>query len=282
MDCTPAPAAQQLTLTLDLPGTEPDQPAGPAALHDYDVVLVNSSAGKDSQAMLTHLVALAARENYPLDRFVVVHCDLGRVEWPGTRQLAHDQASFYGLRFEVVRRDLGDLLTQIEQRGKFPSSAARYCTSDHKTSQVLKLMTRLTAEHAHLARPVRILNCLGIRAEESPARAKKPPFAPDKASNSKRHVDRWYPIFDWATDQVWDTIRASGVPHHPIYDAGMTRASCCFCVLASKPDLLRAVHLAPDLAATYAHVETAIGHDFKHGLPMRDLIAQARPHEQAA
>lgn len=45
-------------------------------LRSYDVLLVNSSGGKDSQAMLDHVVRLA-REAGVADRIVVVHCDLG-------------------------------------------------------------------------------------------------------------------------------------------------------------------------------------------------------------
>lgn len=248
------------------------------SLAEYDVILVNSSAGKDSQAMLTHLVGLADAQHVDRSRLVVVHADLGRVEWEGTRELAAEQAAHYGLRFEVVSRTKGDLLEQIEQRGMFPSSTARYCTSDQKTAQVAKLLTRLAAEHreaGHTA-PVRILNCLGIRAQESPARAKKQPFGPDTtATNGRRIVDRWLPIFDWSAERVWDTIRASGVRYHPAYDAGMPRLSCVFCVLAGERELVLAARLNPDLAATYAGVEQRIGHTFQNGRSMADLIAKA-------
>ena len=102
---------------------------------------------------------------------LVVHADLGRVEWKGTKELAQRQAEFYGLRFEVVRRDKGDLLDQVKARRMWPSSNARYCTSDQKTSQVHKLFTKLAKESrtAGLEGPVRIVSCLGIRAQESPA-----------------------------------------------------------------------------------------------------------------
>jgi len=248
-------------------------------LTDYDIILVNSSAGKDSQAMLTMLAEMAEDQGVS-DRLIVVHCDLGRVEWEGTRELAEEQASLYDLRFEVVRRDKGDLLEQIEARGMFPSSAARYCTSDQKTSQVAKLMTRLVRE-ANLDRPVRILNCLGIRAQESPARAKKAAFEVDKtASNGKRHVDRWLPIFDWTTDQVWATIRESGLPYHPAYDAGMPRLSCVFCVLSGEKELKIAARLNPALADEYIAVEERIGHSFKNGRTIASIVAEAR--EEAA
>lgn len=256
-------------------------------LSSYDCILVNSSAGKDSQAMLDYLVSLADSQGVSRDRFVVVHCDLGRVEWTGTLELAQEQAEHYGLRFEVVRRDLGDLLTQVEQRHEanlakgrdiapWPSSTTRWCTSDQKTSQVLKLITSLTKELAVTGRKVRILNCLGIRAQESAARAKKASFEKDpKACNGKRDVDRWLPIFDWSEEQVWDRIHASGVRYHEAYEVGMERLSCCFCVLASRKDLTIAAKHNPELAQEYLAVEVRVGKRFTNDLSMADIIAAA-------
>ena len=106
-------------------------------LKSYDTILVNSSAGKDSQAMLDMIVELA-KEAGCLDKVVVVHCDLGRVEWEGTAELAEEQAKHYGLRFEKVSRPQGDLLTHVETRGKWPSSAARFCTSTARFSRFFR------------------------------------------------------------------------------------------------------------------------------------------------
>jgi 3'-phosphoadenosine 5'-phosphosulfate sulfotransferase (PAPS reductase)/FAD synthetase len=147
-------------------------------LRSYDVILVNTSAGKDSQAMLDLVVEMATAAGVR-DRLVAVHCDLGRVEWAGTKELAERQAAHYGVRLEIVSRPQGDLLSHVEERGKWPSSTARYCTSDHKRGQVRKLLTQLADEGraAGVAgRPVRILNCMGMRAEESPARSKLEAF----------------------------------------------------------------------------------------------------------
>jgi 3'-phosphoadenosine 5'-phosphosulfate sulfotransferase (PAPS reductase)/FAD synthetase len=243
----------------------------------YDVILLNTSGGKDSQAMIDYVVELAQAAGVT-DRLVAVHADLGRVEWAGTRELAERQVVHYGIRWEVVSRPQGDLLTQIEQRGMFPSSTARYCTSDQKTGQVARLLTALAAEHraAGNTTPVRILNVLGLRAEESPARAKKPAFSHDeRASNGRRYVDRWLPLHAWTEAQVWARIEASGVEHHPAYDAGMPRLSCVFCVLSSRSALVLAAKLNPTLAATYAEVEVRIGHRFTDKLSMADIIAEA-------
>lgn len=244
-------------------------------LRDYHIVLVNTSGGKDSQTMLRKVAHLAALQGVS-DRVVVVHADLGRVEWKGTRQLAEIQARHYGLRFEVVARSQNDLLDHVEARGKFPSSAARYCTSDHKRGPIRTLMTRLVRELS-IEGPVQILNCMGLRAQESSARAKKTEFRFDAPASTKttRHVWEWLPILDWTADEVWADIRSSGVPYHFAYDLGMPRLSCCFCVLSTKSALVLAAQHNPELAAEYAAVELRIGHRFKNDLSMAEIIETA-------
>ncbi|GAB4590143.1 phosphoadenosine phosphosulfate reductase domain-containing protein [Nocardia sp. IFM 10818] len=314
------PAADQLLADVrDLLETT-RRAIGPAPvdLHHHDLVLINSSAGKDSQAMLAYLVALADTQGYPRSRLVVVHADLGRVEWPGTCELAAAHARSYGLRFETVSR-AEDLLDQVLARRRtldaqadtleadaralhaagwhrlaeiaaddahrkrrtraWMSSTARFCTSDQKTSQVAKLMTRLVGEWrgaGHHGR-MRILNCLGIRAAESAARAKKTSLHRDSASNGKREVTRWLPLFEWTEEQVWDTIRASGLPWHPAYDLGSRRLSCAFCMLAGRQDLVRAAQFNPELALQYLDIETRVGHPFRTDLSMQQIVASATP-----
>lgn len=252
--------------------------AGPTPLlTDYDVILVNSSGGKDSQASLD-VIAKAAKRAGVADRVVVVHADLGVVEWEGTKALAEEQAAHYGFRFIVCSRPQGDLLAQVEERGMWPSSAARYCTSDHKRGQVRKVMTMLTDEQRAAGvtgRPVRILNVMGFRAEESSARAKRVAYQATNASNGRRQVDDWYPIHKWTEVMVWGAIKASGVRYHGAYDLGMTRLSCRFCVMASTADLVCSAKANPELARTYADLEAKIGHRFTLKTSMAEIIEMA-------
>jgi 3'-phosphoadenosine 5'-phosphosulfate sulfotransferase (PAPS reductase)/FAD synthetase len=242
-------------------------------LPSYHWIVLSSSAGKDSQAMIDFVVEQCDRSRVPRERVIVAHADLGRVEWPGTRQLAEDQARHYGLAFVAVCRPQGDLLEHIAQRGMFPSPTARYCTSDHKRAQIDKVLTQLAlrsrCEGVHR---VRILSCLGLRAEESPARARRLPFAFDpRASNGRRHVDVWLPLHGWSVEQVWDRIRASRVPHHPAYDLGMPRLSCCCCIFSPRSALLLAGRHNPELLAEYVAVEKEIGHRFHQELPLASI-----------
>ncbi|ORB82369.1 phosphoadenosine phosphosulfate reductase [Mycobacterium persicum] len=271
------------TAGCPLPAPRTATAASTPDLADYDRILVNSSAGKDSQASL-HVVAMAARAAGVSDRIVVVHADLGDAEWDGVPQLAAEHAAHYGLRFELVGRARAGktetILERVAQRGKWPDAARRWCTSDHKRGPIRTLMTRLSAELREsgqaLDRPVALLNVMGLRAEESPARSRRIPYAHNhSASNGRRRVDDWYPIHDWPLARVWETIAAAGTRPHPAYAAGMTRLSCRFCVLASRADLICSARLNPELAQRYAAVEQRTGHRFRVDLSMADVIAAA-------
>jgi 3'-phosphoadenosine 5'-phosphosulfate sulfotransferase (PAPS reductase)/FAD synthetase len=223
--------------------------------------------------MIDLVVERADAEHVPRARLIVAHADLGRVEWPGTRELAERQARHYGLEFVAVSRPQGDLLQHIEQRGMFPSPTARYCTAQHKRGQIDKVLTLLARRsHAQGIRRPRILSCMGMRAQESPARARRSAFGYDeRASNGRRHVDLWLPVHSWSVSQVWQRIRASGVPYHRAYDLGMPRLSCCFCIYAPRSALLLAGKHNPELLAAYVRVERQIGHTFRYELPLAQI-----------
>ena len=270
----------QTRIPTDSPGQVPDLAA-------YDLILVNTSAGKDSQATMD-VVAVHAAAAGVLHRVVAVHAHLGeQVEWPDTTELAAEHAAHYGFPFEVVRHQKwGDLLERIEAHGRWPDKKNRFCTSEFKTAQVRRLMTALVRlRRAAWGLPpdgrsgpqVRILNVLGLRAEESDDRALMAPFSHDAASsNGKRHVDEWLPLHAWTVAEVWGRIAEAGTRHHWAYDLGMTRLSCRLCVLASKADLAVSVRANPDTATAYAAAEARMGHRFTARLSMADIVVAAR------
>lgn len=265
-------------------------------LENYDVIVVSTSGGKDSQTMLRKVVAAAEAAGVK-ERVVAVHADMGEMEWKGVVELAAEQAAHYGVRFEVVTRPQGDLLQHVRDRhatlkaaGKdttppVPSPTERWCTSDHKRDQVKKLIVaECKAMRAAKAMGkkdvVRVLHCMGMRAQESPARAEMRPFYLDKrASNKSRTVHVWLPIHAMTTDEVWADIHASGVRHHEAYDLGMPRLSCCFCIYAPKAALVLAAKHNPELAKKYVEVERETGFTFKIGLPMAEVVRAAEANE---
>lgn len=244
-------------------------------LTDYDIILVNTSAGKDSQAMMHTVVGMATDLGIK-DRVIAVHCDLGQVEWKGTADLAIDHCKHYGIHLHIVSRVAGDLLKQVEERGMWPDNKNRYCTSDQKRDQVAKLVTSMVnnfiKNNFSLNRPVRVLNCMGLRAEESSARAKKAAFEINtRLTNGKREVFNWLPIHAWKLPEVWDCIKKSGVKYHFAYDLGMPRLSCCFCIFAPENALLLAGKHNPELLDRYVEVEEKTGHDFRHGFKIKSI-----------
>lgn len=270
---------EQLNL-LDAPSSstrrEPD-------VASYDYLVVSTSGGKDSQAMLSHVVD-TARAAAVGERLRAVHADLGRVEWPGTLALITRQCGTYDIPVEVVSKvdsaaAPADLLERVALRGLWPSAQQRWCTSDHKRGPIRKYFTRLAREwrddHPEADRPCRILSCIGLRAQESTARARRRPLRSGVVATRNQHVDEWLPILDWSDDDVWSKIGDSGLPHHPAYDQGMKRLSCSFCVLGSRAGLIRAAQLRPELAAEYHAVEVAIGHSFRADLTMGEIIEGA-------
>jgi 3'-phosphoadenosine 5'-phosphosulfate sulfotransferase (PAPS reductase)/FAD synthetase len=256
-------------------------------LRDFDAIVISTSGGKDSQTQLRVICDLA-KEQGVLDRCVAVHCDLGRVEWKGTRELAEEQVAHYGIPCIVVSRPQGDLLDHARQRGKWFGHATRYCTSDHKRDQVKKVFTQITRELQApgarcFGRKVKILNCLGLRAAESKARAKLVPFQRNaKASNkTKREVFDWLPIHDWSDDRVWGDIKLSGVRHHDAYDLGLPRLSCVFCIFAPREALVLAGHHNRELLAEYVQVEREIDHTFRQDLSLAEIQEAVEAGEQA-
>ena len=101
---------------------------------------------------------------------------------------------------------------------------------------------------------------MGLRADESAARARKTPWKrSDRNSRAGRSWFDWLPIFDLSTDDVFRIIHDAGQSPHWAYAAGMSRLSCSFCILASRSDLRRAAELRPDLYRAYTELEQRIG-----------------------
>jgi 3'-phosphoadenosine 5'-phosphosulfate sulfotransferase (PAPS reductase)/FAD synthetase len=217
--------------------------------------VVNHSGGKDSQAMYLHL-----RSFVPAHLIVIVHADLGEVEWGGA--VEHIERTTHGEPIHVCRNENRTLLQMIEQRGKFPSPQIRQCTSDLKRGPIERTIRAIVAKRR--ARGERggnlVVNCMGMRAEESSSRAKLKTLKLSKGNSvAGREWYDWLPIHGWSVGDVFAAIKAAGQEPHPVYAKGMSRFSCCFCVMASEHDLTTAAGLNPRLYARYVGLERSTG-----------------------
>ena len=226
------------------------------------LVAINHSGGKDSQAVTILLSRIV-----PRDRIVAVHAPLGEIEWPGT--VEHIETTLPAgvpLIFAPVASGKS-LLDRVEERGMFPGVHQRWCTAGHKRGPIERELRRYLKAHPRFGG--RLVNCLGLRRDESAARAKRVPWRRnERMSAAGREVFDWLPIFDLWTADVFRAIRTAGQKPHWIYNH-LGRCSCSFCIFSSPADLHRAAQLGPNLYRRYAETERRIGHTLSpSGAPM--------------
>lgn len=264
--------------------------APPIALHaDVDALIsvdapiaIGVSGGKDSQA-----AALATVEH--LDRLghggprLLVHSDLGVVEWRDSLPVCERLANHLGVELLVVRRAAGDMMDRWEAR--WTSSVQRYvelstvtlvpcwstpklrfCTSELKT-QVIRPALRRRFPGAT------IINVTGVRRSESAARSRQPVFDVDPVAGFLN----WRPIADWDTNEVFRFVERRGLATHEAYTAfKMSRVSCRFCIMSSLPDL-RAAAAVPEALGIYLRMvdlEIASGFAFQGARWLGDIAPQ--------
>lgn len=212
------------------------------------VVAVGVSGGKDSVA-----VALAVGRH--LDEIghtgprLLIHSDLGRVEWKDSLPACERLAARMGWELVVVARNAGDMLARWEGRWKanlrryadlscvklilpWSTPSMRFCTSELKTAVITSaLRKRFPGQD--------IVNVTGIRREESDNRAKMPVSKLMTALQRKDCTGySWNAIIEWKLDEVLQEIADAGLALHEAYTTyGVSRVSCAFCIMSSLPDM---------------------------------------------
>lgn len=317
-----------MTKTVTLP------PAIVEILRRGGSLAVSISGGKDSQAMLYSLVRLHREQGYG-GSIYAVHAHLGRAEWPQTLGHCRRIAAEAGVELVVVSRPQGDLLAEMRQRmaalagtGKphWPDARNRYCTADQKRGQIDRVLraphwpdarnrwctahqkqNQIDREHR---RHGLVVSAMGIRAEESPARARRAAVSVrasittarlkgagvDGALSDLRDGERlaldWLPLHGWTEADVWEACGTTlddvnrrrelyragrheealwGFPAHPAYVFGNQRLSCALCVLASKNDILCGARHNPEILQEYVAMERESGFTFRKDLSLSNL-----------
>lgn len=230
-----------------------------AGAHCY----VSMSGGKDSLA--TYIEACRI---FPSDRITVIHANLGHVEWNGIIEHIEANIKHKLVIVSAVFKD-GSPKTFLEmvrrRHAKYPdkpcwpSPVYRTCTSDLKTAPIDKyIKADMKRRGIELA-----VNAMGLRAEESDKRAKRPQIALNERFTAKtlsRQVYDWLPIKHWTTAEVFAAAKAAGMTQHHAYADGNERLSCQFCIMGCPGDLQNAARQNPELLAEYLAVEQETGY----------------------
>ena len=250
-----------------------------AAENDESTVLVvNHSGGKDSMRMLGLLAA-----EFPDLPIVCVMADTGfehrkpvsAAEWVRLRCAWFPNP----VPFTVVRNERRTYLEMVEQRGMFPSAQCRQCTSDLKRGPIERFIRSL---------PYRcVINCLGIRAEESSNRSRMLPWQQNwNLTTAKRIVFNWFPIFSESEQTVLSWHWQTGVPLHPVYvpefhrdgTAGgyLRRFSCRVCIFSSDRDLAAIAVHDPEAFEAISQLEARLGFTMRPGVSLVQIVERGR------
>ncbi|MEH3116641.1 MAG: phosphoadenosine phosphosulfate reductase family protein [Methylorubrum populi] len=114
--------------------------------------------------------------------------------------------------------------------GRFPCTKTRFCTDE------TKLIPMMHRKRPLLDAGVPVIDWIGERADESPARAKKPPVQSSRHPSGVRQV-LYRPIFRWSAADAFAISARHGLRHNPLYTMGMSRVGCSTCIMVRKREL---------------------------------------------
>ena len=146
----------------------------------------------------------------------------------------------------------------VVKKSIFPSRVVRFCTQELKVKPFLKWAREQDDD---------ILNVVGIRAEESEARAK---LAEREAMMGADNIEVWRPLLTWTLADVVDIHARHNVLPCKLYLEGATRVGCWPCIMANKAELAMLgkddarVDVIRDLEALVQRVIDRHEHDYSN------------------
>ncbi|MEP8677027.1 phosphoadenosine phosphosulfate reductase family protein [Enterobacter roggenkampii] len=115
-------------------------------------------------------------------------------------------------------------------KGRFPSTKARFCSTELKHHPVRDWVVLPALEEFE-----EVILWQGVRAQESPARANLPDWEEDADDTPGLHVYR--PILKWQHEDVFAIAKRHGIKPNPLYQQGCSRVGCMPCIHARKSEL---------------------------------------------
>lgn len=273
-------------------------------LRYYDRILVMFSGGKDSTALVLHMLDLMQRAGMSKDRLELWHQlvdgspeEPGFMDWPVTHAYCDAVAAALDLPIRYQWRDGGFEREMLrdgtptapvtvqhadgtrETRGgtgpagtrrKFPQVSGdlsvRWCSAYLK----IDVAARVIAADPRF-KSGRVLIVTGERREESPGRARYATVERHRTSNASRRVDHWRPILDWSEGQVWAALQSAGIVPHPCYYVGYGRASCAWCIFGGPDEWATARALDPESFGRVADYEATFGLTIQRKASVREM-----------
>ena len=195
-------------------------------------VIASVSGGKDSTALI-----LALREaEIPA---LYVFADTGW-EAPETIEYLDYLRAQLGIAIDVVGKP-GGMVARVRYSAGFPGRMQRWCTRELKIEP-------LRAYHDALIEQTgtETISVMGVRAEESEARAKMPEWADEPEGKNAWGGYVWRPLLRWSVTDVLEIHNRHGVKVNPLYQRGHNRVGCYPCIFANKDEVRLIADYAPE------------------------------------
>lgn len=236
------------------------------------------SGGKDSCYLLLDLC-----RRFPHLEKVAIMADTGfEHQRPiSAEAFAQQVCAQFLVPLVVVRNQSKTYLSMVEKRGKFPAPGLRQCTSDLKRAPI-ETWIRRNCQPGERFHGKLIINCTGIRAQESSARAKQKPLTRNRSLTLKsknRHVWNWMPIFRASLTDVLDGLEAANIPLHPVYSyrgngGYLKRLSCRVCIFSTNADICAIHKHDPEAFNAVSALEEKMNFTMRSGESLKDIVAK--------
>ena len=230
---------------------------------EADKVIVNFSGGKDSTVAI-----LKVLEAYPKERVVLCFQDTG-AEYLETEPIVEKVARLFELPLVILRNDR-NFWDLVKRWHIFPAPHCRYCTQYLKFKPLFKWLK----ENKEMLGQ-RIILVSGIRGEESLSRSKLPEWDIPRETLDGLEIIKWYPCLQLKEQEVFEIIRAEGLPLNPCYKFSK-RCSCWACIFQRKEAVRTYAEMHPDLYEQACSVEDMIKHKWRADIALSDLTKQMR------
>jgi 3'-phosphoadenosine 5'-phosphosulfate sulfotransferase (PAPS reductase)/FAD synthetase len=137
---------------------------------------------------------------------------------------------FITLRNEKYFKDDDEYKGGFEQLAKynkmFPSGRVRFCTIQLKVIPIQNFYSEVRAKTK-----LKPICAIGIRAQESQARAKKPMI------EEQDEATIFHPLIKFKDDEIVDLHHKHNTPPNPLYLKGSHRVGCYPCIYARKSEI---------------------------------------------
>jgi phosphoadenosine phosphosulfate reductase len=188
------------------------------ALETFNNISISFSGAED--VILVDIASKITKD------FRVFTLDTGRLH-PETYQFLDRVREHYGIKLEVMFPDAAEVQALVEEKGMFSfyQDGHKECCGVRKVRPLRRKLNTLDAW------------ITGQRKDQSPGtRNSIPVIEVDTAFSTPEHqLIKFNPLANLSSAEVWEYIRALGVPYNPLHERGFVSIGCEPCTKATLP-----------------------------------------------